>query len=609
MGHYKSNLRDIEFNLFEVLGRDKVYGTGPFEEMDVETAKSILDEIRRLAENELAESFADADRNPPVFDPETNTAPVPASFKKSYDAFMESEYWRLGIPEEIGGTVSPRSLIWAYAELLLGANPAVWMYSSGPAFAGILHNEGNEAQKKVARIAVEKRWGSTMVLTEPDAGSDVGAGRTKAIQQEDGSWHIEGVKRFITSGEHDMEENILHYVLARPEGAGPGTKGLSLFLVPKYEFDWETGELGARNGVYATNVEHKMGLKASNTCEMTFGDKHPAKGWLIGDKHDGIRQMFLIIEFARMMVGTKAISTLSTGYLNALEYAKERVQGTDLANFMDKAAPKVTITHHPDVRRSLMTQKAYAEGMRSLVLYTASVQDEIAIKEAAGEDAKALHGLNDLLLPIVKGYGSEKGYEQLAQSLQTFGGSGFLQEYPIEQYIRDAKIDTLYEGTTAIQGQDFFFRKIVRDQGAALNTLSEEIKKFLAVGSGGEELAGARDALAKAAVDLEAIVGRMITDLTATGEDVKNIYKVGLNTTRLLLASGDVVVGYLLLKSAAVAAEKLAAGASGKDVAFYQGKIAAAKFFAANILPGVSAERALAESVDGSLMDLDEAAF
>ncbi|MFC9590677.1 acyl-CoA dehydrogenase [Streptomyces sp. NPDC056944] len=609
MGHYKSNLRDIEFNLFEVLGRDKVYGTGPFEEMDVETAKSILDEIRRLAENELAESFADADRNPPVFDPETNTAPVPATFKKSYNAFMESEYWRLGIPEEIGGTVSPRSLIWAYAELLLGSNPAIWMYSSGPAFAGILYNEGNEAQKKVAQIAVEKRWGSTMVLTEPDAGSDVGAGRTKAIQQEDGSWHIEGVKRFITSGEHDMEENILHYVLARPEGAGPGTKGLSLFLVPKYEFDWETGELGARNGAYATNVEHKMGLKASNTCEMTFGDQHPAKGWLIGDKHDGIRQMFLIIEFARMMVGTKAISTLSTGYLNALEYAKERVQGTDLANFMDKAAPKVTITHHPDVRRSLMTQKAYAEGMRSLVLYTASVQDAIAVAEAAGEDAKALHGLNDLLLPIVKGYGSEKGYEQLAQSLQTFGGSGFLQEYPIEQYIRDAKIDTLYEGTTAIQGQDFFFRKIVRDQGASLNALSEEIKKFLAVGTGGEDLAVARDSLAKAAVDLEGIVGTMITDLTATGEDVKNIYKVGLNTTRLLLASGDVVVGYLLLRGAAVAAEKLAAGATGKDVAFYQGKIAAAKFFAANILPGVSAERALADAVDGSLMDLDEAAF
>ncbi|RYJ20380.1 3-methylmercaptopropionyl-CoA dehydrogenase [Streptomyces sp. L-9-10] len=608
MGHYKSNLRDIEFNLFEVLGRDKLYGSGPFAEMDVETAKSILEEVTRLAENDLAESFADADRNPPVFDPETSTAPVPAAFKKSYQAYMDSEYWRLGLPEEIGGTTSPRSLIWAYAELLLGANPAVWMYASGPAFAGVLFEEGNEAQKKVAALAVEKQWGSTMVLTEPDAGSDVGAGRTKAVEQEDGSWHIEGVKRFITSGEHDMSENILHYVLARPEGAGAGTKGLSLFLVPKYEFDWETGELGERNGVYATNVEHKMGLKASNTCEMTFGDRHPAKGWLIGDKHEGIRQMFRIIEFARMMVGTKAIATLSTGYLNALEYAKERVQGPDLAQFMDKAAPKVTITHHPDVRRSLMTQKAYAEGMRALVMYTASVQDEIAVKEAEGENAKALHGLNDLLLPIVKGYGSERSYEQLAQSLQTFGGSGYLQEYPVEQYIRDAKIDTLYEGTTAIQGQDFFFRKIVRDQGQSLNTLAEEIKTFLAVGTGGTELAPAREALAKAAADLEAIVGRMLTDLTSTGEDVKNIYKVGLNTTRLLMASGDVVVGYLLLRGAAVAAEKLETAAA-KDVAFYQGKIAAAKFFAANVLPDVSTQRALAESVDGSLMELDEAAF
>ncbi|MFE3740763.1 acyl-CoA dehydrogenase [Streptomyces sp. NPDC059134] len=608
MGHYKSNLRDIEFNLFEVLGRDKLYGTGPFAEMDVETARSILEEVTRLAENELAASFAEGDRTPPVFDPETNTAPVPAAFKKSYQAYMDSEYWRLGLPEEIGGTTSPRSLIWAYAELLLGANPAVWMYASGPAFAGVLHDEGNEAQKKVAAIAVERQWGSTMVLTEPDAGSDVGAGRTKAVEQEDGTWHIEGVKRFITSGEHDMSENILHYVLARPEGAGPGTKGLSLFLVPKYEFDWETGELGGRNGVYATNVEHKMGLKASNTCELTFGDRHPAKGWLIGDKHEGIRQMFRIIEFARMMVGTKAIATLSTGYLNALEYAKERVQGPDLAQFMDKRAPKVTITHHPDVRRSLMTQKAYAEGMRALVMYTASVQDEIAFKEAEGEPTKALHGLNDLLLPIVKGYGSERSYEQLAQALQIFGGSGYLQEYPVEQYIRDAKIDTLYEGTTAIQGQDYFFRKIVRDQGQALNTLSEEIKTFLAVGTGGTELAPAREALARAAADLEAIVGVMLTDLTATGEDVKNIYKVGLNTTRLLMASGDVVVGYLLLRGAAVAAEKLET-ASSKDVPFYQGKIAAAKFFATNVLPGVATERALAESVDSTLMELDEAAF
>lgn len=608
MGHYKSNLRDIEFNLFEVLGRESVYGTGPFAEMDVETAKSVLSEIARLSENELAASFEDADRNPPVFDPETNTAPVPESFKKSYQAFMDAEWWRLGIPEGIGGTASPRSLLWGFAETILGANPAVWMYSSGPAFAGIIYDEGTEEQQKWAKLMVDKQWGSTMVLTEPDAGSDVGAGRTKAVQQDDGSWHIEGVKRFITSGEHDMSENIIHYVLARPEGHGPGTKGLSLFIVPKYEFDFETGELGERNGAYATNVEHKMGLKASNTCEMTFGDNRPAKGWLLGEKHDGIRQMFKIIEFARMMVGTKAIATLSTGYLNALEYAKERVQGADLAQFTDKKAPRVTITHHPDVRRSLLTQKAYVEGMRALVLYTASVQDTILVKEHNGEDASAEERLNDLLLPIVKGYGSERSYEQLAQSLQTFGGSGYLQEYPIEQYIRDAKIDTLYEGTTAIQGQDFFFRKVVRDQGQALTALSEEIKKFLAEAQGGEELAAAREQLAKAAVDLEAIVGTMLTDLAATEKDVKNIYKVGLNTTRFLMASGDVVIAYLLLRSAVVASDKLA-GASAKDKAFYEGKIAAAKFFTTNILPNVAVQRDLAEAIDLSVMELDESAF
>ncbi|MEU2683776.1 acyl-CoA dehydrogenase [Streptomyces hygroscopicus] len=608
MGHYKSNLRDIEFNLFEVLGRDTVYGTGPFAEMDVETAKSVLAEIARLSEHELAESYADADRNPPVFDPATHTAPVPESFKKSYRAYMEAEWWRLGVPESLGGTVCPRSLLWASAETILGSNAPVWMYASGPSFAGVLHEEGTEEQQKIAERMVERQWGSTMVLTEPDAGSDVGAGRTKAVQQEDGSWHIEGVKRFITSGEHDLSDNIIHFVLARPEGAGPGTKGLSLFIVPKYDFDWDTGELGARNGVYATNVEHKMGLRVSNTCELTFGADHPAKGWLLGEKHDGIRQMFKIIEFARMMVGTKAMATLSTGYLNALEYARERVQGPDLAAFTDKTAPRVTITHHPDVRRSLMTQKAYAEGLRALVLYTASVQDAIMVKEAAGEDATALSRLNDLLLPIVKGYGSEKAYEQLAQSLQTIGGSGYLQEYPLEQYIRDAKIDTLYEGTTAIQGQDYFFRKIVRDQGQALTVVSEEIKKFLAEAAGGEELEAARDQLARAAVDLEAIVGAMLTDLAATEQDISSIYKVGLNSTRLLLASGDVIIGYLLLRGAAVAAEKLGT-ASAKDRSFYAGKIAAAKFFAHEVLPGVSVQRSLAESVDKGLMDLDESAF
>ena len=628
MSHYKSNLRDIEFNLFEVLDRDEILGQGRFAEVDGETAREILAEVDRLAREDIAASYVDSDRNPPVFDPKTHTAPVPESFKKSYQAWMDAEYWRLQIREELGGTPAPSTLNWAIGEMILGANAPLHMYAAGPPFAGIVYDNGNERDQRVAQIMVDRRWGCTMVLTEPDAGSDVGAGRAKAVANEDGSWSITGVKRFITSATHDLSENIMHLVLARPEGVegvgGPGTKGLSLFWMPEHHFDHETGELtGERNGVYVTNVEHKMGLKVSNTCEVTFGDPQvgggeAAQGWLLGEVHHGIAQMFDVIENARMMVGTKAIATLSTGYLNALDYAKGRVQGADLTQAADKTAPRVTITHHPDVRRSLMTQKSFAEAMRALVLYTATWQDRVMIAEHAGEIDPLAAAVNDLLLPIVKGYGSERSWVLLGtESLQTFGGSGFLQEYPIEQYVRDAKIDTLYEGTTAIQGQDFFFRKIVKDQGRALGHLAKEMEGFIASEAGNGRLKVERGLLAVALEDVNAIVAHMISDLmsadvSAEGGDLRNIYKVGLNTTRLLMALGDVVCGWLLLRQAEIALEKLggtAGDVSAKDKAFYEGKVAAAQFFAQTNLPRLSAERAIAEGIDLALMDLDEAAF
>src|SRR6202046_3036458 len=354
MGHYKSNLRDIEFNLFEVLRRQELLGSEPYADLDEETARGILDEVNRLATGPIAASFAEGDRNPPEFDPATGSVRMPEGFKKSFAAFMDAEWFRLELPAVLGGTAAPRSLCWAVAELILGANPAVWMYASGASFARALLLMGTPYQQRFAALAVECKWTATMALTEPDAGSDVGAGRTRAVRQPDGSWHIEGVKRFITSGESDdLFENIVHLVLARPEGAGAGTKGLSLFIVPKFLFDHETGEPGERNGAFVTNVEHKMGLKVSTTCELSFGQHGvPAKGWLVGEVHNGIAQMFEVIENARMLVGTKAIATLSTGYLNALAYAKERVQGADLTQMTDKTAPRVTITHHPDVRRS-----------------------------------------------------------------------------------------------------------------------------------------------------------------------------------------------------------------------------------------------------------------
>jgi alkylation response protein AidB-like acyl-CoA dehydrogenase len=625
VSHYKSNIRDIEFNLFEVLGRDDVLGTGPFDAIDGETARSILTEVERLAREELAASYVDSDRNPPAFDPETHTAPLPESFKKSYRAWQDAEYWRLQISEDLGGTPAPSSLIWALGEMVLGANAPIWMYGAGPAFAGIVHRNGNDRDKLIAQHIIDRGWTTTMVLTEADAGSDVGAGRAKATLNDDGSWNITGVKRFITSGESDLSDNIIHLVLARPQGiegvGGPGTKGLSLFIVPKIHFDHETGELtGERNGAYVTNVEHKMGIKVSNTCEVTFGDPgvgggEPAKGWLLGEVHDGIAQMFQVIENARMMVGTKAIATLSTGYLNALDYAKTRVQGADLTQSADKTAPRVTITHHPDVRRSLMTQKAFAEAMRSLVLYTASWQDRVQIAEHNGERDELAERVNDLLLPIVKGYGSERSWVLLGtESLQTLGGSGFLQEYPIEQYVRDAKIDTLYEGTTAIQGQDFFFRKIVKDQAKALGHLNNEIDAFIKSEAGNGRLKVERELLATALEDAGSLVNTMITalmsaDESAEGGDIRNIYKVGLNTTRLLMVLGDVVCGWLLLRGAEVALEKLAGEVSESDKHFYEGKVAAAQFFARTNLPRVSAEIAIAEATDLSLMEVDEAAF
>jgi hypothetical protein len=618
MSHYRSNLRDIEFNLFEVFAQTSALGRGPFAEIDEETARSVLAEVDRLAREDLAASYEVGDRNPPVYDPATRTAKLPPEFHRSYQAFMDAEFWRLDLPPELGGSNAPRMLWWLLAELILGANAPVWMYASGPSFAHTLWREGTPEQKEWAKLFVEKGWGATMVLTEPDAGSDVGAGRTRAIPQPDGSWHIEGVKRFITSGEHDLTENIIHYVLARPVGVpgvgGPGTKGLSLFIVPKYLFDPKTGELLERNGVFATNVEHKMGIKVSNTCELTFGgDGVPAKGWLLGDVHDGIRQMFLVIEYARMMVGTKAIATLSTGYLNALEYAKTRVQGADMTQMTDKTAPRVTIIHHPDVRRSLALQKAYAEGLRALVAYTAWWQDKVRLAEYEGDEAgaKVADAVNDLLLPLVKGCGSERAYELLGhESLQTFGGSGYLQDYPIEQYVRDSKIDTLYEGTTAIQSLDLIFRKIVKDGGRAIGIIANEIKEFIAAESGNGQLKEERLALAAALADAEAMLGAVMTWLGAMAEDPRQIYKVGLSSRRILLALGDLIVGWLLQRQAEVALAALARGdISGADRNFYQGKVATARFFAREVLPRLSSDRRIVESTTLDVMELPEEAF
>ncbi len=602
--HYKSNLRDIFFNLFEVLEVQKTtLGQGVFGGMDEETARSTLEGYEEFVQKVLTPSFTPSDRVPLKFDKETGTVTLPAEVRQAITTTLEQGWPLLPLPEHMGGSAAPPSVVWAFFELTAGANATVAFYLFGPIIARVIDRLGTESQKRLyAKNMIDRHWGGTMVLTEPDAGSDVGAGRTKARHVSGDVWEIEGVKRFITNGDFDAAENIVHLVLARPEGAGAGTKGLSMFIVPKYWVN-EDGSLGERNGAYCTNIEHKMGLKASATCEMTFGERGPARGLLVGEVHDGIRQMFHVIEHARMAVGAKSMATLSTAYLNALEYAKIRVQGPDLARATDKAAPRVRIIEHADVRRMLMTQKCFAEGMRALCLYTASVQD--AVELAGGHGAAAsgeLDKLNDLLLPLVKGYCSEKVYELLSVSLQTFGGSGYCQDYPIEQYIRDQKIDTLYEGTTHIQALDLFFRKVMRDMGATLRGLLEQVEATVKSIDPSGPLGVEQAALARALADLQGIYMSMI------GKVQESVYHVGFQGNRILFATAEVVIGWLLLKQGIVAAAKRET-ASERDRDFYQGKLAAIRFYARNVLPGVTLTRKLIEQGTLELMDVPEAAF
>lgn len=602
--HYKSNLRDIQFNLFEFLKVDqKTLGKPPFTAMDADAANGALEALAELCEGEYAASFAEADRVGLTLDRDGNVT-LPAALQKSLKAYLDNGWHMLTVPEHLEGFGAPPSIGAAAFELAAGANPAATFYLLGSINATILDGLATESQKEMyCKKAIERGWGGTMMLTEPDAGSEVGAARSRARHLHDDVWELEGTKRFITNGDYDGVENIVHLVLARPEGHGPGTKGLSMFIVPKF---WPNadGSPGERNGAFVTAIEKKMGIKASATCEIAMGDRGiPCRGLLVGEKHDGIRQMFKVIEYARMAVGIKSYSTLSTAYLNALEYAKERVQGTDMNRAMDKDAPRVPIIAHPDMRRMLMAQKAHAEGLRALALFTASIQDEVDKLGGHGaSDAKGQDRLNDLLLPLVKGYGSEKVYELLSLSLQCYGGSGYVCDYPIEQYVRDQKIDSLYEGVTHIQALDLLFRKVARDGGKTLEGLLGRVGKTLALEEGGEALAAERAALGRALQDVQGIF------MALMGKMQENLYHVGLQGNRVLYALAEVVIGWLLVRHAALALTRLE-GAGHRDTAFYQGKIASAKWFCANVLPGLTLTRKLVERSDLSLMELPDEAF
>ncbi|HVV84578.1 MAG TPA: acyl-CoA dehydrogenase [Kofleriaceae bacterium] len=600
-GHYIPDLRDIFFQLFEVLDlQADTLGHGKYAGFDADAARESLTGLAEFVQAHFAPAFADGDARGVTLDADGNVT-IPPSFRAAIDAYYRDGWNKLELPEHLGGFGAPQTVCWAAFELYGGANPAITFYLLGNFHAKVIDRLGTDEQKRrYLRGMTERHWGGTMVLTEPDAGSDVGAGTTTARHVAGDEYHLEGVKRFITNGDFDQPENIVHMVLARPEGGKPGTKGLSMFIVPKFWVEAD-GSLGARNGVVVTKVEHKLGIKASATCELTLGASAPCRGLLVGGVHDGIAQMFQIIEYARMAVGTKSMTTLSTAYRNALAYARVRKQGADLTRAADKAAPRVEILRHPDVRRMLMLQKCVAEGLRALILYAAHVQDRIELAGGAGSDgARALDARNDLLLPLVKGYASEKVYELLSLSLQCYGGSGYCTDYPIEQYIRDQKIDSLYEGTTHIQALDLVFRKVARDRGAALQALMADLAKDVAALP--PELAVEQAALGKAAADVTAIV------TTLLGRAMQSPYHVGLHGNRVLFALAELVIGWRLAIGARVALARRA-GAAEADRAFYDGKLAAARFFCKEVLPSAGLARAVIEAGDLSLMDVPDDAW
>ena len=604
MSHaYRSSRRDVEFCLFEFLeiGRNTL-GHGPFAHMDEATAREMLTAVEKFCHQVFSPSLASSDREGLTLDRQGNVK-LPDGLRASLDGFYDQGWNLLDLPERIGGVGAPPSLVWAAFEFMVGSNPTAAFYLLGNMMALVIDDLGTEAQKQrfVSRI-VERRWGGSMMLTEPDVGSDVGSGRTRARLAEDGTWHLEGTKRFITNGDYDQTENIVHMVLARPEGAASGTKGLSLFIVPKFWVE-EDGSLGARNGVFCASIEHKMGLRASATCEMVLGESTPCRGLLMGEVHDGIRQMFHVIEHARMAVGVKSMASAANAYQAALAYTKERVQGPELERAQDKKAPRVRIIQHADVRRMLMHQKAFSEGMRALCLYTAHTQDQVEMlgghrnPRAAQKDK-----LNDLLLPLVKGYCSERAYELLALSLQCHGGAGYCQDFAVEQAIRDQKVDTLYEGTTHIQALDLFFRKIARDMGETLRLLLTEIEQTVKGEVGGEALSQERAALSRALQDVQAIFGVALSKVS------ESLNHIGLHGNRILFSLGELVIGWLLHRQAALALEKLP-DTVGTAWEFYTGKVAACRYFAATILPGLSLNRRLIEASTLTLLDVPEGAF
>ncbi len=607
--------RDVDFVLFEQLHVEALSKHEKFADFNKKTVDMVISEARNLAIKEVLPTQKIGDEEGCRL--ENGVVTVPESFHRLYDLIREGEWVAMPEDPEWGGQGMPRTVSLAAGDYLVGGNFAFMMYPGLTHGAGKLVEEfGTEKQKKLfLKKMYTGEWAGTMLLTEPEAGSDVGALTTTAVKNADGTYSITGAKIFISGGEHNLAENIIHPVLARIAGAPAGTKGISLFLVPKIRVN-EDGSLGEFNDVVCTGIEEKMGIHGNATCSLTLGGKGKCLGTLLGEENKGMKAMFLMMNEARLLVGLQGFSCASSAYMNALNYARERKQGKNLLQSMNENAPSVPIIQHPDIRRQLIIMKSCVEGMRSILYYVGFCSDKIATTDDENEKAK-YQGLIEILTPIAKGYITDKAFEVCSHGVQVYGGYGYIKEYPMEQLMRDCRITMIYEGTNGIQAMDLLGRKLGMKKGKPVMDLFGEMQKTIAAAKG---IAGI-DAYA---TKLEAAVnklGEVAMHLGATAMSPQ-VMTAFAHAHPFLEVAGDVVMAWMLLWRASVAApllEKLAGGfdpqarrqaaEKNKNAAFYEGQVRSAEYFIQSVLPVTYGKMKAIMNSCGATVEMPEVSF